>query len=164
MLPFLKIFQMPIVSQGQEISCQSAFQECLELTLQHDMHPKVQEYAFKSLGQIGTARPNLLMRTQSRTLISRALKDARNFALKRAALSILLDLLNADASSLNQAQKNKEKGKKKQTKKGGKGSAHVPCQNGESDDLFAGSSLLQVFADLLHCYFSSSKGAVQSQY
>ena len=94
------------------------------------------------------ACPDMLKGRSCQPLLADSLKPEASPALKRAALNIVLELLNADEEKLGQEQRTKEQGQAKQKGKArGKAkqkSEAVPFINGEQDTISITSSIVQV--------------------
>lgn len=94
------------------------------------------------------ACPDMLKGRSCQPILAASLKPEASPALKRAALNIVLELLNADEEKLGEEQKRKEQGqaveKGRAKGKGKKKSEAVPVINGEQDTISITSSIVQV--------------------
>ena len=94
------------------------------------------------------ACPDMLKGRSCQPILAASLKPEASPALKRAALNIVLELLNADEEKLGEEQKRKEQGQAREKGKA-KGKAKrrseaVPVINGEQDSISITSCIVQV--------------------
>lgn len=108
----------------------------------------LKEAALRALGSVMLACPEMLKGRSCQPILAASLKPEASPALKRAALNIVLELLNADEQKLGEEQKRKEegqaKGKGKAKGKAKRKSEAVPVINGEQDTISITSSIVQV--------------------
>lgn len=90
------------------------------------------------------ACPKMLQNQACQPILSASLRPEASLALKRAALNIILELLNAEEEKLGTEQEKKEEAQKKGKKKGKRTSEAVPIVNGEQDSITITCSIVQV--------------------
>lgn len=121
----------------------------------------LKEAALRALGSVMLACPDMLKGRSCQPILAASLKPEASPALKRAALNIVLELLNADEEKLGNEQKRKEQGqtteKSKAKGRSKKKSEAVPVINGEQDSISITSSIVQVGSS------DSPSQAIQSQ-
>lgn len=92
------------------------------------------------------AFPETLQNHGSQPVLSAALKPKSEYPLKRAALNIILELLNADEEKMGEDQRKKTEAQKngKRQARAKKKSEAVAAENGELDGISVTSSIVQV--------------------
>ena len=122
------------------------FELCKAVFLTKGCPSDLREAALRSLGSVMLSNPEMLHNQACQPILTASLSLEASPALKRAALTIVLDLLNADEEKLGEEQKHKEEGQKKGKKQGKakRKSEPVPVVNGEQDTISITSSIVQV--------------------
>ena len=132
--------------QDSQITTASCFELCKSIFCLDAAPADLKEAALRALGSVMMACPETLKYRSCQPLLSAALKPKASHPLKRAALNIILELLNADEEKLGVEQKKKTDPQRNGKKKGKaqKNSESVATENGEMDSISTTSSIVQV--------------------